>query len=90
MNLILFSFPFFHAEAENSMADDSVKVRFPVVEVKADRILSDRALNYSPISEISSNEIQQVGAVQVPDVLTTAPGVFIRNYGGLGGMKIFP
>jgi outer membrane cobalamin receptor len=84
---LIISLSFSKVKAENISSSDSVKVRFPEVEVKADRILSDRALMYSPVSSISLIDIQKIGAMQVSEAISSAPGVFIKNYGGLGGMK---
>jgi outer membrane receptor protein involved in Fe transport len=40
-----------------------------------------------PVSPISAPVMQMLGARQISDALNFVPGLFIRNYGGLGGLK---
>ncbi|MDA3844755.1 MAG: TonB-dependent receptor plug domain-containing protein, partial [Candidatus Kapabacteria bacterium] len=67
-------------------ADSTVK-RFPPVRVTADRIISNSAVDYSPYSIISKEQFEESSSLQISDVLENVPGVFIKNYGGAGGMK---
>ncbi len=66
--------------------DSSVVKMFPQVEVTAER-LSSPALEFSPVAVMSGSTIEMLGAGQVADAIAFVPGVYIRNYGGPGGMK---
>jgi outer membrane cobalamin receptor len=61
--------------------------KFDEVRVGGDRIQSPVARIAAPSSQIRSEEIQALGARQTADVLQLAPGAFVRNYGGMGGVK---
>jgi outer membrane cobalamin receptor len=61
--------------------------RFQQVEVHADRLQTEIARAIQPTSLISAEALQTLGARQIPDALSFVPGVFVRNYGGLGGLK---
>lgn len=73
--------------AKSEESKDTLKTTLPEIEVKSGRIISDEALKYSPIKIIDREEIKGLGAAQISDAVTFSPGVFIKNYGGLGGMK---
>ncbi|MCK5741029.1 MAG: TonB-dependent receptor plug domain-containing protein, partial [Chlorobi bacterium] len=73
--------------AQTPEAPDSLVKRFPPVRVTADRIISNSAVDYSPYSIISREQFEESSSLQISDVLETVPGVFIKNYGGAGGMK---
>jgi outer membrane cobalamin receptor len=61
--------------------------QFQEVEIHADRLQSDVARSIQPTSLIIAKALQTLGARQIPDALSFVPGVFVRNYGGLGGLK---
>lgn len=68
--------------------ETSAKVyRMAEVEVNADRV------QISPISKFSSSyfmnkmQLKNIGAISVDEILSKSPGVFIKNYGGAGGLK---
>jgi outer membrane cobalamin receptor len=57
------------------------------VEITADRILPQTYLEYSPNAVIDNKEITRSQPWQTSELLGDLPGLYIRNYGGLGGMK---
>ena len=57
------------------------------VEITAERSLSSNTSSFTPKSLILRQEIIRFGAEQVSDIAANIPGVFIKNYGGLGGLK---
>lgn len=59
----------------------------PPVLVEADKSIEKAASSLAPITLISQEELEQTGAWQISDALSFAPGMFIKNYGGLGGLK---
>lgn len=59
----------------------------PGVVVTARRPGSVGTRTLSPVTTIAESDLQQTGASQVGEVLSFVPGVFVRNYGGLGGLK---
>ncbi|HYF03033.1 MAG TPA: TonB-dependent receptor, partial [Patescibacteria group bacterium] len=65
---------------------DSIFITKPV-EVEAIRHIDRNSSALTPVSIISIDELKNTGAWQVSDGLAFTPGIFIRNYGGLGGLK---
>ncbi|MFP4545046.1 MAG: TonB-dependent receptor plug domain-containing protein, partial [Candidatus Kapaibacterium sp.] len=57
------------------------------VTVTTDRVLSDQALRYGSVSLITRSEIRQKQALSLPEVISSLPGLYIRDYGGMGGLK---
>ena len=73
---------------KNAARRDSTGVfLFGEALIGGDRIQSPVARVAAPSSQIRSEEIQTLGARQTADVLHFAPGAFVRNYGGMGGVK---
>ncbi len=67
---------------------DSIKhVRLPKVDITSERLLTGVSRDLAPTSIISRAQLQTLGARQIADALSFVPGVFVRNYGGLGGLK---
>lgn len=59
----------------------------PEVLVESNRTSSVKARTLAPVTTLPQEFLRQTGAYQVSDALAYAPGVFIKNYGGLGGLK---
>lgn len=66
---------------------DSLRKSFPEVRVEAKRVLSNSLSEFSQYSIISKSDLQKLGNIQVSEALQYIPGLFIKDYGGLGGMK---
>ncbi len=64
---------------------DSV-LRLAPVEVQAARLLPS-ARHFVPTALIGRKRLRALGARQLSDALGSVPGVFIKNYGGLGGLQ---
>ena len=73
-------------------AADSVRVdttkRRPVV-VTADKWLTDATGAGMPTIQLSSDILNRLAPQSLIAVLPLIPGVFVRDYGGLGGLKTF-
>ncbi|MBI5324714.1 MAG: TonB-dependent receptor [Ignavibacteriae bacterium] len=76
----------FNLYSQNKV-QDSVKVKFPEVVVTATKLNKTPGTEFSAYSTITKSELTKIGAVQISDVLQFIPGVFIKNYGGMGGFK---
>jgi len=59
---------------------------FPVV-IKESLKMDVKGMYYLPISFITKEMFQIIRPQQIDEVLSIVPGIFIQNYGGLGGMK---
>ena len=70
-----------------SKESDTLSSQLPEIQVNGSRFVSNPGLLFSPYSQISQEEIAKKGALQVSEVLAAQPGIFIKNYGGLGGLK---
>lgn len=57
------------------------------VEITADKITERAASALAPVTIITHEELEKTGAWQISDALSFVPGMFIKNYGGLGGLK---
>lgn len=63
------------------------QTRLRDVEISADRLTSRAERSVAPITMLNASQIQATGARQTADVLSFVPGAFVRNYGGVGGLK---
>lgn len=66
---------------------DSVAKKFPEVEVTAGRLSQSPISSVSAETLISREEVDETGSRQLSGAIRSAPGVFIKDYGGLGGLK---
>ncbi len=67
---------------------DSLRVyHAPVVRVDASSIQQRTLGEPQPLSVVSRDQIAGVGAVDLSDAVAYAPGVFVKQYGGLGGLR---
>lgn len=66
---------------------DSVAKVFPTVEVNAESMVSSKAMKFGSVYIIDKNKIETNSSWQITDVLKQSPGVYIKDYGGLGGLK---
>lgn len=72
---------------ENSKNDTLVKKEFPVITVEGKKKTTDNVLKYTNASIITKNDINIINPSTLSDVIKYQPGVYIRDYGGLGGLK---
>ena len=82
----LYSFVSANSE-KTEVSNDSVSYIFPEINVNADRILSNSAIRFSPNSVINSEKIEKSAALQASEILNSIPGMYIKDYGGLSGLK---
>lgn len=66
--------------------DSSVKT-FPTVRVTAGRLYSNPSMKYLPVTLIDQSVIDAASVRQLTDVLNRVPGLTIKDYGGIGGLK---
>ena len=59
----------------------------PSITVSASRITSSAQRISAPATLLDAAAIQTLGARQIADVLNFVPGVMVRNYGGMSGLK---
>ena len=82
--IVVLSTPVFAAD---SVRVDTTKRR-PVV-VTADKWLTDATGAGMPTIQLSSDILNRLAPQSLIAVLPLIPGVFVRDYGGLGGLKTF-
>ena len=70
-----------------SKQNDTLRYKTLLVEVSNKRIISDISLKYYPNSILSNQDIIKHNALQLNEVLQFTPGMYIKDYGGLSGMK---
>jgi vitamin B12 transporter len=70
-----------------SSAADTLSSRSGEVRVEAASILAGPALEFTSNTILDSSVISRAGARQVNEILSFSPGLFVRDYGGLGGIK---
>src|SRR4051794_38293937 len=67
---------------------DTLKIIYaPEVVVTAESILSRVAASAQPLAIINRAQIESSNAQDVSDVIGFTPGVFVKQYGGLGGLR---
>jgi len=88
---ILTIIPFFifnkSFSTELLQSDTTKYSRTETVIVIDDKIHNEPINKYAPTSIITREEISKSGILQVNELFSKIPGVHIKNYGGLGGMK---
>ncbi len=72
--------------ADDTPADTVLK-QFPAVKVEADKYGFNREKRFAAYSEISRSDIELENPRQVSEILNKEPGIYIKDYGGLGGIK---
>ncbi|MBK7578246.1 MAG: hypothetical protein IPI24_12565 [Ignavibacteria bacterium] len=73
-------------------ANDSVRADttvLPAVNVVAERWLTDETGAGMPITRLDNTLLARLAPQSLVSVLPLIPGVFVRDYGGLGGLKTF-
>ncbi len=68
-------------------SDDTLKILTPNITVNSDRIIRETYFKFVPASIIDASIIEKINSSQINEVLAFSPGVFIRDYGGMGGLK---
>jgi len=67
---------------------DTIDAKLPEITVKAGRLSVVGSDKYSPVGTIGTGAIRESGAIQINELLSTTPGLYIKNFGGTGGVKI--
>lgn len=75
------------AHAADSTAVDTMKVRVSEVVVEEHAFLTSDADAVRPTTTLDRSMLSRLAPVQAHDALVFVPGLAIRNYGGVGGMK---
>ncbi len=65
----------------------SVGTTLATVEVNSEQTLVQVTRSIQPTTVLTTQEIRVLGARQISDALVMVPGLFVRHYGGLGGLK---
>jgi vitamin B12 transporter len=74
------------AKADETKRDTTV-YSSPEIKVMADKVLVERDITGSAYSRISKADIELINPRQITEVLSGETGLFIKDYGGLGGLK---
>ena len=62
-------------------------ITLPTVNVQAERYTLSDEKKFSAFSHISSDNIEQENPIQISEILNKETGIYIKNYGGLGGIQ---
>ncbi len=65
---------------------DSVEMLLPEVEV-IDKPASKAITSSAPVYQLDAKAIEQLAVTDISDAMRRLPGVTLRDYGGLGGLK---
>ncbi len=72
----------------DTVRTDTLKIyRGDQVVVGADAVRARLSRGTQPLSVMSREQIEGANAVDVSDAVAFAPGVFVKQYGGLGGLR---
>ncbi len=70
-----------------ALAESDTTHLMPEVRVEAGRLYSEKALEFAPVSVIDAGEISESGEENLAEIIKYSPGVSIKDYGGMGGLK---
>lgn len=65
---------------------DTIKFETKNVLIESKKIIESKS-KYQNSTFVSHKEIKTINPIQVTDILKTVPGVYISDYGGIGGVK---
>ncbi len=85
--ILIFRNDFFVFGNQNQETDTLIKKKFPIITVEGQKNNIDNVFKYTNTSIISHQEIKDINPSNLADVLDYQPGIYIRDYGGLGGLK---
>ncbi len=76
------------AQQRDSLRADTLKIyRAAEVVVNAESIFPRLSRGTQPLAVIDRRQMEAANAVDVSDAVAFSPGVFVRQYGGLGGLR---
>ncbi|MCX8055711.1 MAG: TonB-dependent receptor plug domain-containing protein, partial [Ignavibacteria bacterium] len=88
MNRALILLLFFASFKLFSEETDTNRVfRLNQINIEGKKSLSQKELEFSAINILTRSDIKRSNYFQISEVLSKSPGIFIKNYGGLGGLK---
>ncbi len=73
--------------AKSNTEADTVVKRFREIEIEAEKYQLKDEKHFSAFSEISKRDIEKENPRQISEMLNREPGIYIKDYGGPGGMK---
>lgn len=87
LNLVLLNIYSTKGQNTNKIkAKDTLRFETKNVLIESKKIVESNS-KYQNTTIITQKEIKSIHAIQMTDVLKTAPGVYISDYGGVGGVK---
>jgi vitamin B12 transporter len=72
---------------DSTRADSLPVYRGRDVHVRAGSIISGVARSAQPLAVVTRSQMEAAGATDLSDAVAFAPGVFVKRYGGLGGLR---
>ena len=66
---------------------DTTVYTSPQLSVMADKVIPEKDLLFSSYSRITKSDINLINPRLITDVLSGETGLFIKDYGGMGGLK---
>jgi len=76
-----------HFSKKSKSQKDTLKFTSPEVVIIGNRITTQNTISSASTTYFSKEEISKIPALQISDIINKSPGVYIKNYGGAGGMK---
>ena len=67
---------------------DSMAAAMPEIRVEAGRLDAFAGNRYSPVITIGKAKIRESGSMQASEAVAGVPGLYVKNFGGAGGIKI--
>jgi len=67
--------------------NDSIVKQFPEIKVEAKAEENKASIKYTSNTKIESDYFNIMSPMQLSDIINISPGLFLKNYGGLGGLK---
>ena len=75
------------AQIDSTGSDTTAPILYPPTIVIGHRLYDRAASGARPTAIVERERIEASGATDLADALALAPGVFIKRYGGIGGLR---
>lgn len=84
---IFLNVDFFVFGYQNKEIDTIIQKEFPEITIEGKKDNIDNVMKYTSSSIISKSQINEMKPINLSVILHYQPGIYIRDYGGLGGLK---
>lgn len=74
------------SQDDGSFGTDSIRKTFPEIEVEADKMVKEK-YRFTSFSQYDERMINIIAGEDITKAISFSPGLYILDYGGMGGLK---